>query len=120
MLPLLRRDNWSNPQVQNFINYLNKHRLLIPDYWYLHSEHACSIGSGAIESTVKQIGRRIKISGAQWNEKNVPLLCWRIALPTSMACSLRKVSAKLRCSQTMYFGLPALLTPGLLRQALLF
>jgi hypothetical protein len=30
-----------------------------------------SIGSGAIESTVKQIGRRIKISGAHWDEDNV-------------------------------------------------
>ena len=72
MLPWLRRDNWSNPQVQNFINYLNKHRLRIPDYWYLSFLQVCSIGSGAIESTVKQIGRRIKISGAQWNQLNVP------------------------------------------------
>lgn len=84
MLPLLRRDNWSNPQVQNFINYLNKHRLLIPDYWYLHSEHACSIGSGAIESTLKQIGRRIKLSGAQWNDLNVPLLAHRTAYLNGM------------------------------------
>ncbi|MBW4554212.1 MAG: ISKra4 family transposase, partial [Aphanocapsa sp. GSE-SYN-MK-11-07L] len=30
------------------------------------------IGSGTIESTVKQIGRRIKISGAQWKKSNVP------------------------------------------------
>ncbi len=35
-------------------------------------EQICSIGSGAIESTVKQIDRRTKISGAQWNIKNVP------------------------------------------------
>ncbi len=26
----------------------------------------------ALESTVKQIGQRIKISGAQWNKSNVP------------------------------------------------
>ncbi|MEG4232888.1 ISKra4 family transposase, partial [Microcoleus sp. Pol11C3] len=31
----------------------------------------CSIGSGAVESTVKQIDRRLKISGAQWLKKNV-------------------------------------------------
>jgi hypothetical protein len=31
-----------------------------------------SIGSGTIESTVKQIGRRVKISGARWNKDNVP------------------------------------------------
>ncbi len=33
-----------------------------------------SIGSSAIESTVKQIGQRIKISGAQWNKCNVSQL----------------------------------------------
>nr|MDG3495202.1 ISKra4 family transposase [Pseudanabaena catenata USMAC16] len=30
------------------------------------------IGSGAVESTIKQIGRRIKISGAQWKRDNLP------------------------------------------------
>jgi hypothetical protein len=30
-----------------------------------------TIGSGAVESAVKQIGRRIKISGAQWQAGNV-------------------------------------------------
>jgi len=29
-----------------------------------------SIGSGSVESTIKQIGRRVKISGAQWNRHN--------------------------------------------------
>ena len=32
----------------------------------------CSIGSGAVESAVKQIDRRTKISGAQWKTENVP------------------------------------------------
>lgn len=31
-----------------------------------------SIGSGAVESTVKQISARIKIAGAQWKSDNVP------------------------------------------------
>ncbi len=31
-----------------------------------------SIGSGTIESTFKQIGARIKLSGAQWKSENVP------------------------------------------------
>ncbi len=31
-----------------------------------------SIGSGAVESAVKQIDRRVKISGAQWSAQNVP------------------------------------------------
>jgi len=30
------------------------------------------VRSGAVESTVKQIDRRTKISGAQWKEENVP------------------------------------------------
>jgi hypothetical protein len=56
----------------NFIAYLQKHRHRIPDYWYFQTEQICSIGSGAVESSIKQISRRIKISGAQWNAKNVP------------------------------------------------
>ena len=47
------------------------HHSRIPDYWYFQTEQISSIGSGAIESTVKQIGRRVKISGAQWNKHNV-------------------------------------------------
>ncbi len=35
-------------------------------------EQIYSMSSGAIESTVKQIDHRTKISGAQWNIKNVP------------------------------------------------
>jgi hypothetical protein len=31
----------------------------------------CSIGSGAVEGAIKQIGARIKISGAQWNVDGV-------------------------------------------------
>ncbi|MCY7276561.1 MAG: ISKra4 family transposase, partial [Phormidesmis sp. CAN_BIN44] len=31
-----------------------------------------SIGSGSVESAVKQIGARIKLSGAQWKAGNVP------------------------------------------------
>jgi hypothetical protein len=58
--------------AQNFINYLNKHRHRIVNYQYYQSEGICSIGSGAVESTVKQIDRRTQISGAQWNRKNVP------------------------------------------------
>ena len=65
-------DGWSHLPVDNFLAYLHKHRSRIPDYWYLQTEQISSIGSGAIESTVKQIGRRVKISGAQWNKQNVP------------------------------------------------
>jgi len=59
-------------QAENFSAYLQKHRTRIINYQYYQAEQICSIGSGAIESTVKQIDRRIKISGAQWKIDNVP------------------------------------------------
>ncbi len=40
-------------------------------YAYYQAEQLCSIGSGAVESAVKQIGRRLKISGAQWKPETV-------------------------------------------------
>ena len=58
--------------AQNFIKYLKKHSKRIINYGYLSSEGLCSIGSGAVESAVKQIGKRLKISGAQWKLENVP------------------------------------------------
>ena len=57
--------------MDNFIAYLNHHRDRIVHYDYYQAE-GLSIGLGAIESTIKQIGRRLKISGAQWNQDNVP------------------------------------------------
>ncbi len=41
------------------------------NYSYYQAEQLCSIGSGAVESAIKQIGSRIKISGAQWNVESV-------------------------------------------------
>lgn len=58
-------------QVKNFIAYLQKHRARIVNYSYYQAEQLCSIGSGAVESAIKQIGSRIKISGAQWNFESV-------------------------------------------------
>lgn len=62
---------WQPERVRNFIGYLNKHQGRIVNYGY-HQAEGISIGSGAVESTVKQIGRRVKLSGAQWNKDNVP------------------------------------------------
>lgn len=59
-------------QAENFCVYLEKHRHRIVNYQYYQPEQICSIGSGAIEFTVKQIDRRTKISGAQWKIENVP------------------------------------------------
>ncbi len=64
--------NLTGKQAQNFCDYLEKHRHRIVNYEYFQSEQICSIGSGAVESAVKQIDRRTKISGAQWNIENVP------------------------------------------------
>lgn len=57
--------------ARNFCEYLDKHRHRIVNYQYYQAEQICSIGSGAIESTIKQIDRRTKISGAQWKQENV-------------------------------------------------
>lgn len=56
--------------ARKFCNYLAKHRSRIVNYEYYQAE-GISIGSGAVESMIKQIGSRIKISGAQWSPENV-------------------------------------------------
>ena len=63
--------NCRGKQAKKFIAYLDKHRERIVNYNYYQSEQICSIGSGAVESAIKQIGKRIKISGAQWNTESV-------------------------------------------------
>lgn len=59
-------------QAECFCQYLRKHRHRIVNYCYLQAEGVCSIGSGAVESTVKQIDQRLKISGARWKSEHVP------------------------------------------------
>lgn len=56
-----------------FVAYLKKHRHRLPNYGYLQQE-GFDIGSGAVESAIKQISRRVKLSGAQWEHNNVPQL----------------------------------------------
>jgi uncharacterized protein (UPF0218 family) len=58
--------------AQNFGAYLRNHRHRIVNYDHYQQQQICSIGSGAVESTIKQISRRVKISGTQWKEENVP------------------------------------------------
>jgi hypothetical protein len=53
-------------QAENFCRYLEIHRHRIINDNYYQQEEICSIASGAVESTVKQIDRRLKISGVQW------------------------------------------------------
>ncbi len=65
-------ENCQKKQAQNFCQYLRKHQRRIVNYDYFQAEQLCAIGSGAVESAIKQIDRRIQISGAQWNSENVP------------------------------------------------
>ena len=58
-------------EALNFVAYLQRHRARIPNYEYLQLE-GFDIGSGAVESAIKQISRRVKLSGAQWEAQNVP------------------------------------------------
>ncbi len=58
-------------QARCFCQYLHKHRHRIPNYDYLKAENICSIGSSAIESTIKQIDRRLQISGARWKPEHI-------------------------------------------------
>ena len=64
--------NCQRKQAQNFCQYLRKHQHRIVNYEYFQAEGLYSIGSGAVESAIKQIGRRVQLSGAQWNRDNVP------------------------------------------------
>jgi hypothetical protein len=62
--------DWQHERVDKFIGYLRKHQSRIVNYSYYQAE-GISIGSGAVESTIKQMGQRIKIVGAQWEKKNL-------------------------------------------------
>ena len=72
--------NCRHKKARNFEAYLTKHRGRIVNYAYYQAEQLCSIGSGAVESAVKQIARRLQISGARWNISSVnPMLNLRCA-----------------------------------------
>lgn len=59
--------------AQNFCAYLDHHSSRIVNYTYCQTMllKPIPIGSGAVESAVKQIDGRLKLSGAQWNPNNV-------------------------------------------------
>ena len=60
-----------NKQARKFEEYLNKHRHRIVNYKEHQKSGFCSIGSGAVESAIKQIDLRLKLVGAQWRTDNV-------------------------------------------------
>ena len=58
-------------QACRFCDYLERHRHRIVNYRYFQAEQISSIGSGAVESAIKQIDHRMKLPGAQWVPDNV-------------------------------------------------
>ena len=58
-------------QARKFCRYIEHHRTRIVNYAYFKAE-GIPIGSGAVESSIKQIDFRLKRSGAQWKRENIP------------------------------------------------
>lgn len=59
-----------NKKAVNFCKYLETHRERIPCYSF-YQKLGITIGSGDVESKIKQVAARVKITGAQWARKNV-------------------------------------------------
>ena len=68
---IAKLETCSDGHANAFVAYLRKHQHRIVNYEYYQWE-GISIGSGAIESGVKQIAARLKLTGAQWKAENVP------------------------------------------------
>jgi hypothetical protein len=64
-------DCLQNKRARNFQSYLNKHRQRIPCY-RKYQQLGIPIGSGDVESKIKQVGTRVKLAGARWNRDNAP------------------------------------------------
>ena len=60
-----------NDSAQRFSTYLSTHTGRIPNYRYYQME-GLPIGSGPVESWVKQIDARLQVTGAQWKEETLP------------------------------------------------
>lgn len=60
-----------NDSARRFSTYLTGHAGRIPNYRYYQME-GLPIGSGPVESWVKQIDARLQVTGAQWNEETLP------------------------------------------------
>ena len=64
-------DDCQSKQAKRFQGYLERHRTRLVNYSYLQAE-GITIGSGAVESSIKQIDQRLQKTGAQWSYDNVP------------------------------------------------
>ncbi len=67
---LRKFEDWEHERVDRLKGYVEKHQHRIVNYGYYQAEKI-PIGSGQVESTVGR-GARVKLSGAQWKEENVP------------------------------------------------
>ena len=66
-----RLETMDTSTAKRFRGYLDRHTGRIPNYRYDQLE-GLPIGSGPVESLVKQIDARLQISGAQWNTDSLP------------------------------------------------
>lgn len=57
-------------RASRFQSYLENHRDHIPSY-YQCQQLGIGIGSGDVESKIKQVGARVKLVGARWKRENV-------------------------------------------------
>lgn len=64
-------DDMNTDSAKRFRGYLERHTGRIPNYRYYQME-GLPIGSGPVESLVKQIDARLQITGAQWNTESLP------------------------------------------------
>ncbi len=58
--------------AEKFVKHLTKHRQRLTNYQQVQLQQISSIGSGAVESAVKQISQRLQLTGAQWKWDSVP------------------------------------------------
>ncbi|MEO0539085.1 MAG: ISKra4 family transposase [Cyanobacteria bacterium P01_A01_bin.123] len=63
--------NLQTPSAKRFRAYLDQHSQRIPNYRYYQME-GLPIGSGPVESLVKQVDARLQLTGAQWNTESLP------------------------------------------------
>ena len=68
---LVRLSELDNDSARRFSAYLSNHAGRIPNYRYYQME-GLPIGSGPVESWVKQIDARLQVTGAQWDEETLP------------------------------------------------
>jgi hypothetical protein len=70
---ITRLSQLKSHRAQTFCRYLRQHqpRIVNYAYWQTMTLYPIPIGSGAVESAVKQIDMRLQLVGAQWKPDNV-------------------------------------------------